>query len=135
MTVRLNDYHDLPVLQALYEAAGYLPDMGWRWIGDFSGYWVIAEDAERRPLGCVQMGLSRPQGTLESLCVPTVLPQRLKAQVVRALCLFAARLFSTMGLQSIRFQADAARTNWLTVLEHRGARRLHAHPTYIWEIH
>ena len=134
MTVRLNDYHDLPMLQALYEAAGHPPTMGWRWVGDFSGYWAMAEDEQGRAVGCVQLGLSRPQGTLEALCVPTMFPKRIRAIIVRELSRFAVHLFAALGMQSIRFQADARLEGWLQVLEHRGARRLHAHPTYLWEI-
>ena len=130
MTVRLNDYHDLPVIQALYELAGFNPPSGWAWTGDWAGWWLIVEDAARRPLGCVQLLMSRPQAGLESLCVPTALPSRLKAAVIKQLAAAALSVLRQLGgIQSVRFQADTTGL-WQRVLEHRGAWRIHAYPTY-----
>ena len=130
MTVRLNDYHDLPVIQALYEAAGFEPTTSWTWTGDWSGWWLLAEDDARRPLGCVQLVMSRPQAVLESLCVPVVLPHRFKARVVKQLAYTAKAVLKELGgVQSVRFQAEPTGL-WERVLTRRGAWRIHSYPTY-----
>lgn len=134
MTVRLNDYHDLPVLQALYEAAGHAPDMGWRWTGNFAGWWAILEDEARRPLGCLQLSLSQPQAVLETLCVPLVFQKRMRVAVIRALCRFAVQFLAALGVQSVRFQVNEQYGDWERIVSRYGARRLHAHPTYIMEL-
>src|SRR3990167_9441116 len=128
MTVRLNDYHDLPVIQALYELAGFNPPSGWTWTGDWSGWWLLVEDAARRPLGCVQLLMSRPQAGLESLCVPLAFPKRLRAAVVKCLAQEALQLLRQLGgVQSVRFQADPT-GSWEHTLQRRGAWCVHSYP-------
>src|SRR3990167_2700442 len=103
MTVRLNDYHDLPVIQALYEASGKEPDPLWNWSCNTHGWWLLAEDDQRRPLGCVQLYLSQPQAFVDLLCVPVVFSQRLKARVVRALCRAIHETFQRLGVRTFAF--------------------------------
>lgn len=133
MTVRFNDYHDLPMLQALYEGAGHGHICGWSWTGDWTGWWVIAEDSLGRAVGCLQVGLSRPQGTLESLCVPMAFSKRQRVTIIRRLLAFAFQLFRQCGVQSVRFQLDSRCGDWVRIAQRYGARFLHQHPTFIRE--
>lgn len=130
MRVRLNDYHDLPMLQALYEGAGHNPDQGWAWTGDWSGWWAVAEDHLGRAVGCLQLGMSRPQATLETLCVPQAFSKLSRARIVRQLVYFALQMFRHLeGVQSVRFQADGS---WDSrIFLRRSSYYLHSHPTYI----
>ena len=134
MTVRLNDYHDLPVIQALYEASGKEPYPLWNWSCNTHGWWLIAEDAAGRALGCVQLYLSQPQAFLDLLCVPVVFPKRLKAAVVKVLCFKALETLRSFGVRTVSFSASMADQDWTKVLVRHGARYIHHHPTYVLQV-
>ena len=132
MTVRLNDYHDLPVIQALYESSGKEPYPLWNWSCNTHGWWLIAEDAAGRALGCVQLYLSQPQAFLDLLCVPTVLPKRLKAMVVKTLCFGAVDVLRSFGVHTFSFQVGSR--EWGRILRRYGAQLVHYHPTYVMQV-
>ena len=134
LTVRLNNYHDLPVIQALYEASGKEPYPLWNWSCNTHGWWLIVEDVAGRALGCVQLYLSQPQAFLDLLCVPVVLPQQFKAKVVRALCLHARAVLASFGVRTVSFQADMLDGDWAKILARYGARYVHHRPTYIMQV-
>ena len=134
MTVRLNDYHDLPMLQALYEGAGHGPRCGWAWTGDWTGWWAVCEDSLGRLVGCLQLSMSRPQATLEALCVPLAFSKRQRVSIIRHLVAFSFRALRQLGVQSVRFQLDATHGDWVRIAQRYGARFLHAHPTFIREL-
>lgn len=134
MTVRLNDAHDLPMLQALYEGAGHGHLCGWTWTGDWTGWWAVCEDSLGRAVGCVQLSMSRPQAVLESLCVPAAFSTRQRAIIIRRLVAFAFEVFRQLGVQSVRFQLDSGRGDWIRIAQRYGARCLHQHPTFIKEL-
>src|SRR3990167_8914702 len=123
LTVRLNDYHDLPVIQALYESSGKEPYPLWNWSCNTHGWWLLAEDDQRRPLGCVQLYLSQPQAFVDLLCVPVVFSQRMKARVVKALCVAALNKFREFGVRTFSFQVGSR--TWGRVLQRYGARLVH----------
>ena len=132
MTVRLNDYHDLPMIQALYEASGKAPYPLWNWSCNTHGWWLIAEDTAGRALGCVQLYLSQPQAFLDLLCVPVVFPKRLKAAVVKVLCFKALETLRSFGVRTVSFQVGSR--EWGRILQRYGAERVHYHPTYVLQV-
>ena len=134
VSARLNDYHDLPVIQALYEASGKEPYPLWNWSCNTHGWWLIAEDAEGRALGCVQLYLSQPQAFVDMLCVPVVLPRRLKVTVIKALFACILSTLRSFGVRSYSFQADPRCGDWVRIVQRYGARAVHNHPTYVLQV-
>lgn len=132
MIVRLNDYHDLPVIQALYEASGKEPYPLWNWSCNTHGWWLIAEDAAGRALGCVQLYLSQPQAFVDLLCVPVVFQKRLRATVVKALCFAALAKLREFGVRTVSFQVGSR--GWGRILQRYGAEHVHYHPTYVLQV-
>ena len=135
MRVRLNNYHDLPMLLALYEGAGHGHICGWTWTGDWTGWWAVCEDSLGRLVGCLQLSMSRPQATLESLCVPLAFSKRQRATIIRRLVAFAFETLRQLGVQSVRFQLDETRGDSVRIAQRYRARFLHQHPTFIRELH
>ena len=133
MRVRLTEYHDVPAVQALYEASGKEPYPLWNWSCNTHGWWLLAEDDAYRPMGCLQLGLSQPQAFVDLLCVPRVFPKRLKATVIYTLLHEAHRTLRRFGVQTFLFQADAA-TEWAYIIQRFGARYVHSHPTYVMRV-
>ena len=133
MRVRLNDYHDLPAIQALYGASGKGAYPFWNWSCNTHGWWLIAEDDDTRPMGCVQLGLSQPQAFVDLLCVPTIFTKRLKATVIYTLLHEVHRVLRSFGVRTFIFQADA-QTEWARIVERYGAQRVHSHPTYVMQV-
>ena len=133
MRVRLNDYHDLPAIHALFEASGKNPYPLWNWSCNTHGWWLLAEDEAWRPLGCVQIGLSQPQAFVDLLCIPTVFPRRLKAAVVYTLLHEVHRVLRSFGVQTFLFQADTE-TDWARIIQRFGAQLVHHHPTYVMQV-
>ena len=132
MTVRLNDYHDLPVIQALYEASGKQPYPCWSWDCNLHGWWLVCEDEAGRALGCLQLYLSSPQAFVDLLCVPTVFPKRLRAVVVKALCFHAVRIFKQFRVRTLSFAVSDP--EWGRILTRYGARPVHHYPTYVMQV-
>ena len=134
MTIRLSDYHDAPVLQALYEASGKAPYPYWNWSCNTHGWWLLAEDAERRPLGCVQLYLSQPQAFMDLLCVPAVLPVRTRARIIYRLMAHAKQVLASFGVRTCSFQADAQDQTWTALVQRYGGVPVHSHPTYVLQV-
>lgn len=134
MTIRLSDYHDLPVIQALYEASGKEPYPLWNWSCNTHGWWLLAEDAAGRALGCVQLYLSQPQAFLDLLCVPVAFPARTRARIIYALMQQAKQVLASFGVRTFSFQADAKDRVWTALVQRYGGVPVHRHPTYVIQV-
>ena len=131
MTVRLAEYHDWPIIQALHDASGKPPYPLWERQCDVSGWWMLVEDRQRRPLGCLQIAMSRPQAFLDLLCVPQVFTTRMKWVTIKALLRATFSLLKRMGVKTVLFQADPSYAQWQHIITKHGARYLHSYPTYV----
>ena len=133
MIIRLNDYHDLPVIQALYEASGkHIPPFSWT--GDWTGWWLIAEDVQGIPLGCIQLRPSVPMATLELLCVPTCFTKRRKVVVIKTLVREAILRLAGLGASVIQFCINEHREQWAHIAERYGATLYSPYPSYTLRI-
>lgn len=130
MTVRLSEYHDLLAIQALYEASGKEPARFWSWTGNMAGWWLIAEDDARRPLGCIQLRPSAPIATLELLCIPLIFRKRDKVLVAKALIRQGMLELRALGAQAIQFCLNESREQWAMIARRYGAEQYSAYTTY-----
>ena len=134
ITARLVRADEGPALEALYRASGKPPIPFVLWFSDVSPFWLVAVDEDGVGLGCINVRISKPVATMESLCIPLTLRKRVKAQVVLRLVYEAMRVCQSYHVQAVEFSIDARIGDWQRIVKKRGAVFHKSHPTYLVKV-
>ena len=134
ITVRLCRPDEGPALESLYAASGKPPLPFVSWFSDVSPFWLVAVDEDSVGLGCVNVRISKPVATVESLCIPLTHRKRLKAQLTVKLVYEALRVCQSYGVQAVEFNIDTRAGDWLRIIQKRGAVFHKSHPTYMVKV-
>ena len=134
ITVRLARADEGPALESLYLASGKPPLPFVSWQGDVSPFWLVAVDEDGVGLGCINVRISKPVATVESLCIPAHTRKRVKAQVMLQLVYEAMHVCQSYGVQAVEFSIDARMGDWQRIVTKRGAVFHKSHPTYMVKV-
>ena len=134
VTVRLARADEGPALESLYLASGKPPLPFVSWFSDVSPFWLVATDEDGVGLGCINVRISKPVATIESLCIPLNLSKRVKVQVISRLNYEALHVCRSYGVQAVECNLDTRIGDWARIMTKRGAVFHKSHPTYIVKV-
>lgn len=134
ITVRLARADEGPALEALYASSGKPPYPFVSWFDNLSPFWLVAVDEDGVGLGCINVRISKPMATVESLCIPISYSKRTKARVMWKLVREAMLVCQSYGVQAVEFSIDTRLGDWQRIVTKRGAVYHKSHPTYIVKV-
>ena len=133
VTLRLAAPTDGPLIHELFLASGKWEIPAVDWSQDIGPYWLIGE-MQGIPLGCIMVRPGRPLGSLEFLCVRTVVPHKTKGLLVRTLCYAGLESLKRTGAQLCSFVLHPGQDGWEKVLSRRRGVKWFQGSVYLMEL-